>query len=319
MKYNLKNFKIISIIIILILLFFSSSPIFANISSQKKLSDLSIRNLAMFASLAYADLENIGFYKNSKIKNTNINDLNFNEYRMVKDSELRSIVTSTKLLGINLSGEKENTYKYLFYDLASTSEVNSWKIVNYAKIPTTIFKGTAEFTAMTFKNGNNIVISYRGTDFDDIGDWTQDIFYGLVGYAGQEDVAKQYAIKVAHQYPNSNIYVTGHSLGGYLAQIGGSALIEKGFGNNIKEIGYFNGMGLFFWSNLIKNTNIKNSLSKLNCTSLTQNNSNFYNTQETAKKYLTNWYNNGGKLTSYFINGDLISALGQHCRRYKRI
>ena len=39
---------------------------------------------------------------------------------------------------------------------------------------------------MTFKRGSDIVIAYRGTDFDDIGDWMQDFFYGLVGYAGQE-------------------------------------------------------------------------------------------------------------------------------------
>ena len=41
---------------------------------------------------------------------------------MVTDSELKSIQTNTNLLGIPLSDEKEDTYSYLFYGLASTDE-----------------------------------------------------------------------------------------------------------------------------------------------------------------------------------------------------
>lgn len=311
MKRFLENLKFISIKIILFLLIFSIlsaftlPSVYANVPS---LTDISTRNLAMFASIAYADLENISNY-NIK-KDNNINNLTFASNKMVSDDQLKSITTDTVLFGINLSGKTEDTYTYLFYNLASTTEVINWEIVNYAKIQTTVFKGTAEFTAMTFKRDNNIVISYRGTDFNDAGDWIQDISYGIVGYAGQEDIAQKYALKVAKHYPNCNIYVTGHSLGGYLAQIGGAALIQNGYESNIKEIGYFNGMGLFFLSNINSKINQKLNITKNRYQSLVNT---FNITQSKAKQSLTSWYNNGGKLVSYRINGDIISAIGQHC------
>lgn len=287
------------------------------------------RNLAMFASLAYADLENIDTYKNNlNLKpNTTINlfteikpeNLTFNESAMVTDAQLKTINSNTRLLGLPLSDEDENTYDYLFYGLASTEEVIDWQIVNYTKFNTTVFNGTAQFAAMTFKKDNDIVIAYRGTDFDDIGDWSQDFCYGLLGYAGQEGVTQDYARIVAEHYTKNNnnvrIYVTGHSLGGYLAQIGGAAIAENTeLVDNLKEVSYFNGMGLKFWSNIVSNIS---SLSKYNISNtklkeLKNNNSYINSTQNKAKIALTNFKNKGGKIIAYHINGDLVSALGTH-------
>lgn len=335
MSLNL-NKSIIIIISVIFIVLVMPSNVFGLSESQ-----VTTRNLAMFASLAYADLENIQGYCNKIAIDTNENDkliqnfkynkidkideneLTFKETRMVTDAELSNIKSSTTLLGIPLSDEEEDTYSYLFYGLASTSEVADWKIVNYTKFRTTVIKGTAEFTAMTFKKGNNIVIAYRGTDFDDIGDWTQDIMYGLIGYAGQERVAQDYAKIVAKHYieenNNINIYVTGHSLGGYLAQIGGAALAEEEkYINNIKEIGYFNGMGLHFFSNIVKNLKPQNSkLAKYNISNseykqLIDGKSMLNRTQKSAERALTNLKNRGGKIISYYINGDIVSSLGTH-------
>lgn len=332
-KIKIIQFKdIISILIIITIITLSICNVLGN-SFNNENKPVTARNLAMFASLSYADLENISNYNikvnsNSKdVPTLNVltkiepEDLTFRETPMVTDKQLSTIKSNTTLLGMPLSDEVENTYAYLFYGLASTNEVSDWKIVNYTKFNTTVFNGTAQFAAMTFKRDNDIVIAYRGTDFDDIGDWTQDFFYGLIGYAGQEGVTQDYAKIVAEYYTknndNINIYVTGHSLGGYLAQIGGAELASNAnYSDNLKEVSYFNGMGLQFWSNIIPSLN-STSVSRYGVNSselkqLKNNNSSLNTIQNNARISLTNWKNTGGKIVSYNINGDIISSLGKH-------
>lgn len=294
---------------------------------------VSTRNLAMFASIAYADLNKITGYNVPSDSNSSgiglpnilnrINKLTFGESPMVTDAQLSSIKSSAVLLGIDLSGRKgdsENTYDYLFYGMASTNEVSDWKLVNYAKFNTTVYKGNANFSAMTFKRGDDIVIAYRGTDFDDIGDWLQDICYGAIGYSGQELVAQDYARLVAQKYvkenKNTKIYVTGHSLGGYLAQIG-AGVLAKEYPYNLKEVSYFNGMGLQFWND-IANTMTNSLKKKYNISDaefkqFTDLNSALNKIQTSTRTNLQNWKKNyNGKLIAHRINGDLISALGVH-------
>ena len=332
-KIKIIQFKdIISILIIVAIITLSVCNVLGN-NFNNISKPVTSRNLAMFASLSYADLENISNYNikvntNSKsiptlnvLTKINPEDLTFTETQMATDKQLSTIRSNTTLLGLPLSDEKENTYSYLFYGLTSTDEVSDWKIVNYTKFNTTVFNGTAQFSAMTFKRDNNIVIAYRGTDFDDIGDWTQDFFYGLIGYAGQEGVTQDYAKIVAEYYTknnnNINIYVTGHSLGGYLAQIGASALSsDDKYADNLKEVSYFNGMGLQFWSNIIPSLS-STSISRYGVNSselrqLKNSNSSLNTIQNNARISLTSWKNNGGKITSYNINGDIISSLGKH-------
>ena len=329
-KTNVIQFKdIISILIIISIISLSICSVLGASFNTKPVTD---RNLAMFASIAYADLENIKDYNinvdnNFEKQNLNVftkinpDDLVFEEKNMVTDHQLKTINSDTTLLGLPLSDTLENTYDYLFYGLASTDEVKDWKIVNYTKFNTTVFSGTAQFSAMTFKRGNDIVIAYRGTDFNDAGDWIQDLFYGLVGYAGQEGVTQDYAKTVAKHYASNNdnirIYVTGHSLGGYLAQIGGATLAgDEEFKDNLKEIVYFNGMGLQFWSNIMSSLNLtKRNKFNINTSeyNLLKNvNSKLNKFQFEAEENLSIWKNNGGKLISYHINGDLISSLGTH-------
>lgn len=327
-KKTIQFKDIISISLVILITSLSICGVLAD-NYNTPYNKITARNLAMFASLAYADLENIDTYENNlNLKpNTTINllteikpeNLTFNESEMVTDAQLKTINSNTRLLGLPLSDEDENTYDYLFYGLASTEEVTDWQIVNYTKFNTTVFNGTAQFAAMTFKKDNDIVIAYRGTDFDDIGDWLQDFCYGLVGYAGQEGVTQDYARIVAEHYTKDNnnvrIYVTGHSLGGYLAQIGGAAIAEKAeLADNLKEVSYFNGMGLNFWSNIVSNISSLNKyhISNTKLKELKNNNSYINSTQNKAKAALTKFKNNGGKIIAYHINGDLVSSLGTH-------
>lgn len=318
-KVKIIQFKdIISIILILIILSLSVVSNIGAVQAAKNSNNVITRDLIMFASLAYADIEKIEnndfildsdfhykarYHKLDKIKNV-LKSVEYEEFKSKLNFSERDIPTDEQLKTIQTKalGSVENTYEYLFYNLASTKEVSDWKLVNYSKIQTTYLENTALFTGMTFKKGNDIVIAYRGTDFDDLGDWVQDILYGLVNTSGQEGAAQAYALAVAEHYlkenQNINIYVTGHSLGGYLTQIGGATLLEY-CQKNVKEISYFNGMGVDFWSNLKNAIGIDEIQNDLN-----------------IKNFRTQIFNklkkNNSIVYSHQINGDLISSLGTH-------
>ena len=80
---------------------------------------------------------------------------------------------------------------------------------------------TTGFQACVLKNGNNIVIAYAGTDslMDII---HSDLAMGLKHLPIQNYEAIRLYEKVRQQYPNAEIILTGHSLGGSLAQIVGA-------------------------------------------------------------------------------------------------
>lgn len=332
LKGKFKNMKIITLTIIVIIMFSTVTTSFAAVTSKKEDKDVTPRELAMFATIAYVDLEKIEGY--SITLDNNIEKLTFKEQNIVSTEQLKSIRTSATLtldkISVNLDDlnakESETAYDYLFYGLGKPEEVNDWKIVNYTTIETNRLKyrndiNVPKFTAMTFKQDNNIVIAYRGTDFDCLGDWLQDTAYAL-GEAGQELATIQYADAIAKEYPNARIYVTGHSLGGYLAQIGGAELITN-HKEQIEEIAYFNGIGLAAFSNIkeainkiseykelkmfVEKTNIYSAINSVK--DLTK----YEKYQNKTIKVLKDWYKKGNKLISYQINGDLVSAIGTHC------
>ena len=76
------------------------------------------------------------------------------------------------------------------------------------------------FAAIKFKNGNNYIYSFKGTDFDSYGkDWiSTNLLQGLTGYSLQHHIA----ISKAQEYDKEvgskgNLWFVGHSLGGGLA------------------------------------------------------------------------------------------------------
>lgn len=77
------------------------------------------------------------------------------------------------------------------------------------------------FSAFVIKNGNKVVISYCGSD--DTKDWVQnDIPMFLSKMPVQSNDAIAVYKKIRQQYPHAQIILTGHSLGGSLAQIVGA-------------------------------------------------------------------------------------------------
>ena len=176
-----------------------------------------------------------------------------------------------------------------YYNYGSPNEVyDYWTIVDcsgekWADINT-------HFFATTYKNGNKIVIAYRGTD-GEIGEWLNNLIgVGLINYHSEEGYAKNYASKIAKKYSDCDIYITGHSLGGYLAQFGAYEIIQNHSMNKLKKVAYFNGIGLEYFPLWNDKNDERNALKK---------------------------YFNGSNLISYSIYGDVVNVLGKHSGKEK--
>ena len=77
------------------------------------------------------------------------------------------------------------------------------------------------FDAQAFSNKKNIVIVYRGTD--EVKDWTKNnLKMASALLPAQKVDATEFYNKIKKDFPSQNIILTGHSLGGSLAQIIGS-------------------------------------------------------------------------------------------------
>ena len=68
------------------------------------------------------------------------------------------------------------------------------------------------------KYKDNVIISFRGTDINQMADWTTNGSLFLSGYSGQTDIALDTYRLIASRYPDAKIYITGHSLGGLITQ-----------------------------------------------------------------------------------------------------
>ena len=182
--------------------------------------------------------------------------------------------------------------KINLHDYATINELDDWMVVDYRN------KEISEksMAAFVLRKDNNLIIVFRGTDTEIIG----DIKYGVNNYHDQEKYANKYVVEILDEYCDEgeiNIYVAGHSLGGYLAQIAG-AKIEQTLNsdekyNNItlKEIVDFNGIGINFLTKLGEEENYGNQAENI----------------ETLKKL-----GEEGRLIEYYTYGDVVSALGVH-------
>ncbi len=99
----------------------------------------------------------------------------------------------------------------------------NWEVLHRKSI-----KGTG-FDATVFKNGNNLVIAYRGTEGNDplgrgFADIVTDARYvvfkqkeRLEKFPSQFTDGVEFAKEIEKKYPNAKISLTGHSLGGAIA------------------------------------------------------------------------------------------------------
>lgn len=258
--------------------------------------DVGDRDLAIFALLSYSsgDAFRGGFY------NENV----------LSDSDKEEI--------------QDRFYNYgsIFTGGVDESIARNWSIVDYVENRSavgTVFNADDDYFSMTvYKCRNNVVLAYRGTN--STLDWIDNfIGYGLTGAHGQEGYAKYYARKVAERYPKCKIYITGHSLGGYLAQIGAAEMIQA-TSVDPERVAYFNGIGI----NFTDLTGTLSNLASLGILPVKITNDAINHTNKVLHMdeidALKNYYtgNSDGvvddsdNLISYRIKGDVVSALGSH-------
>lgn len=75
------------------------------------------------------------------------------------------------------------------------------------------------FHAEILANGNDVTVAYRGTDITSIQDIRNDVAMARDKIPAQATDAIKVYDQVKQDYPNSDVTVTGHSLGGSLSQI----------------------------------------------------------------------------------------------------
>lgn len=208
-------------------------------------------------------------------------------------------------------------------DLAQTNRLDGWEIVDFREEKAfSKFENYGLMSAVTFKKDKNIVIAYRGTDLTDIVEWIGvNGSYALKNNTNQDEAAVAYAREIAEAYNGDgangyNIYTTGHSLGGYLAQVAGASLLgskSKSFPGqlnadntldnpyNLKRIVYFNGMGMFFSQKSLQNIANKQ--------------------QDIANKLISFNINADGSIGDRVLlvrmHGDPVSAIGIHYGKIK--
>ena len=185
--------------------------------------------------------------------------------------------------------EKDNSNTYGYGSCEELLE--HWDLVAYSDEVTVDLN--MQFCAITLKNKNNIIIAYRGTD-QMFGEMVlgNGVGYGILNRHPEESMARKYARRMAEAYPDCNIYITGHSLGGYLAFIGTLELIDEGHSKSLKKVRTFNGIGLCF-NVCIGIFGKAQALLKLE---------DFWNGK----------YGNENNIMSYRIEGDVVSGMGYH-------
>lgn len=183
--------------------------------------------------------------------------------------------------------------KFNLHDYGTIHELDDWIVDDYNCLQGLKQNG---LTTFRLKRDNDIIIVIRGSNSPV--DAFEDIKYGIKNATIQEKYLKEYIKNTMEYYSkqegNYNFYITGHSLGGYLAQIGG-AYIEDNIKNytNMKlaRIVDFNGMGINFFTAFGNKFNYGDKK----------------DTIETLKKI-----GEDGRLIEYYTYGDLVSSLGVH-------
>lgn len=167
---------------------------------------------------------------------------------------------------------------------------------NWSKINT--YCNNNGFQATVYQKGSDIVISYRGTDTPK--DFIRSDIPMLTNFRPEQyQNANKVYQQIKQSYPNYNITVTGHSLGGSLAQLvsaenGCPAVTFNAFGTGkiLKDLGYDNLNNL----NIINYGNPNDIIFKSNCI------------QQPGQTFITN--------TNFNNNNELIWSKPQEDQTY---
>lgn len=117
-----------------------------------------------------------------------------------------------------------------------------------------------QFGACTFHfDENKIFIAFRGTD-NTLNGWKEDCLIAVSDNIPSQEKAVEYLEKIANKYPDSNIYLGGHSKGGNLA-IYASAKAKADIKNRIEII--YNNDGPGFLKDFIESQDYKDISHKI--------------------------------------------------------
>lgn len=177
---------------------------------------LSERKLLKFAHLAYYDFHKLGDNRYS------IHDALQKKHGILRGTLQKKWEKDYKKVNKNInkfnkSATAEDKIKTeSLIEMATLTEVNNWDFVDV--------KNTADgFYAVAFQSPDQTktVIAYRGSDNPllDKRDWLGANFFNLLKtHNSQIHFAIEFAQLIKEEYPSTSIYLTGHSLGGWLAQ-----------------------------------------------------------------------------------------------------
>ncbi|SEF58143.1 Protein of unknown function [Eubacterium ruminantium] len=247
--------------------------------------DVGDRDLAIFAILAYEDGSTA--YNNYK---------NSGKAEFYADDELQnddSYVKAERIGYVDFSSYGVDRGIY-----------NRWKITYFENTQVELLSDE-HFSCTVFECDDNIVLAYRGTN-GEICEWADNILgYGAAGYHLEESYAESIAKEVVKYALQSNkkVYITGHSLGGYLSQIGAAYMINK-MEYTPEKVVYFDGMGL----NFLDTSGILNLITGgYNIIGSIEGMIYHYDATKALKEY-----GKSGRLILYRIKGDVVSDLGKH-------
>lgn len=200
-----------------------------------------------------------------------------------------------EILGNGSDDKVEGNEKYYFLNGASVDPDGGqdkrvsleWKVAETEHEPVGVLG--AYYDATVYVRGHDVVLAYRGTS--EMVEWLNDFAGYQAGMTAEEPLARQTAGHVASKYAAKgyNVYVTGHSLGGYLAQIGAAELVRSPWSGRLRAVEYFNGIGLDFayWANVA-------------------------GFQSLDRATLFGYALAGGRLVGHRIYGDPVSLIGHH-------
>ena len=120
----------------------------------------------------------------------------------------------------NLTKDLQPLSGYVYQNKSLKKPDNWIEINSYSSSKTGMY-------AATFIKNNQLVISFRGTDKYSSKDIINDIELGMNLLPAQIISAQKYYKDIKNKFPNYEITLTGHSLGGSLAQIIGSQTGDK--------------------------------------------------------------------------------------------
>lgn len=191
---------------------------------------------AFFSQLAYLNWNNLELQKLKVYEEYNDKDLIeflkltevWNEIKInniepkVENGILMYDEVDKRLFGVFGIERDKNTLNELlpYYDF------KGWQFI-YSADKTKLYRDKYKFEdmeddgfyAVAFMKENDIVIAYRGTEPDKIEDLIADLYIGFLNRNHSQLVSAYLFVEyIKELYPNKNIHLTGHSLGGCLAQ-----------------------------------------------------------------------------------------------------